>query len=226
MMWADPPKRTSHMTKPTDGNGPKGPKVAKPARPKANRNSVADLLSLATLDGIPVKHKGTARVVAAILKDETIQPVEYQPAKGQSPNSLTAKQESFAQHVAEGMTMSGAYRAAYNAEGMTDRCVWTQASLLASNPKVSGRIKALDNGLKPKAQHDPAEAKAKVIQTLLSILQDAKAGTAHQLRAAELLGKWGEVGLFVEQSVVRTETIEPEKALEALKDKINKLKAS
>lgn len=56
---------------------------------------------------------------------------------------LTPKQEKFAQAVASGMTQADAYRHAYNAENMADSTIWSRASELAADSKVSGRIKAL-----------------------------------------------------------------------------------
>ena len=56
---------------------------------------------------------------------------------------LTSKQEKFAQAVASGMTQADAYRHAYDAENMADSTIWSRASELAADSKVSGRIKAL-----------------------------------------------------------------------------------
>jgi hypothetical protein len=56
---------------------------------------------------------------------------------------LTPKREKFAQAVASGMTKADAYRHAYNAENMADSTIWSRASELAADGKVSGRIKAL-----------------------------------------------------------------------------------
>lgn len=41
------------------------------------------------------------------------------------------------------MTQADAYRHAYNAENMADSTIWSRASELAADGKVSGRIKAL-----------------------------------------------------------------------------------
>jgi len=57
--------------------------------------------------------------------------------------TLTSKQEKFAQAVASGMTQADAYRHAYDAENMADSTIWSRASELAADGKVSGRIKAL-----------------------------------------------------------------------------------
>lgn len=57
---------------------------------------------------------------------------------------LTAKQELFVQGVVlEGMTYSDAYRAAYNAERMTDKTVNEKACLLAGEDKIRARMDEL-----------------------------------------------------------------------------------
>mgnify|MGYP001306923085 CR=1 FL=1 len=56
---------------------------------------------------------------------------------------LTPKQERFAQLVAGGATYSDAYRGAYDVENMSDPSINTEASRLANDPKISPRIKAL-----------------------------------------------------------------------------------
>ena len=56
---------------------------------------------------------------------------------------LTPKQEKFAQLVAGGATYSDAYREVYDVENMSDPAINTEASRLAKNPKISPRIRAL-----------------------------------------------------------------------------------
>lgn len=56
---------------------------------------------------------------------------------------LTAKQELFAKGIAEGKTQCDAYRAAYNAEKMSDNAVYREASLLMNSPKIAQRLKEL-----------------------------------------------------------------------------------
>jgi hypothetical protein len=57
--------------------------------------------------------------------------------------NLTPKQEKFAQLVAGGATYSDAYRGAYDVENMSDPAINTEAARLANDPKISPRIKAL-----------------------------------------------------------------------------------
>ena len=71
-------------------------------------------------------------------------------------NKLTSKQEHFATLVANGETLTDAYRAAYNVgEGTKPSAVWTNASKLATqNTKVALRIKTLSEEVVARRQSD------------------------------------------------------------------------
>ena len=56
---------------------------------------------------------------------------------------LTEKQERFAQEIMAGANYTAAYRAAFNASGMTDGSVWVEAHRLAASPKVTLRLDQL-----------------------------------------------------------------------------------
>lgn len=56
---------------------------------------------------------------------------------------LTAKQEAFAQEIMAGSNYTAAYRAAFNASGMADGTVWSEAHKLAAHPKVTARLEQL-----------------------------------------------------------------------------------
>lgn len=53
---------------------------------------------------------------------------------------LTQKQELFANHVAEGNTLSDAYRHAYSVENLTTEMIWVESSRTMAIPKVSLRV--------------------------------------------------------------------------------------
>lgn len=61
--------------------------------------------------------------------------------------TLTAKQEAFAQAIADGMTQADAYRTAYDAENMSDNVIWSEASKTMAHPKVAERVKELKSML-------------------------------------------------------------------------------
>jgi hypothetical protein len=56
---------------------------------------------------------------------------------------LTAKQEAFAQGIADGLGQADAYRMAYDAEGMKDSTIYSKASILMSDGKVTARVAEL-----------------------------------------------------------------------------------
>jgi len=58
-------------------------------------------------------------------------------------NGLTIKMDGFANGVASGLSLSDAYRAAYNVDSMKDTTVQHNASLLNNDPKVTARINTL-----------------------------------------------------------------------------------
>lgn len=57
--------------------------------------------------------------------------------------ALTDKQENFVQNIIKGMNQSDAYRAAYDAENMTDKSIHEKASELSKNVKVTARLDEL-----------------------------------------------------------------------------------
>ena len=58
---------------------------------------------------------------------------------------LTAKEEKFSVNVATGMTLTDAYKNAYNAENMKDETIYVKACELAKKDKIKVRIEQLRN---------------------------------------------------------------------------------
>jgi len=71
-------------------------------------------------------------------------------------DKLTAKQEHFCQLVAQGQTLTDAYKTAYNVkEGTKPSTVWVNASNLATkNTKVTSRIKAITEEITARKRTD------------------------------------------------------------------------
>lgn len=65
-------------------------------------------------------------------------------------NTLTAKQEGFAQSIADGASQADAYRTNYSAERMSSKSVWEKASELSANVKVKARLDVLRQALSDK----------------------------------------------------------------------------
>lgn len=84
-----------------------------------------------------------------------------------SPLELTPKQEKFAQVFVEEGNASEAYRQAYDVgENTKPETIWTQASVILSDPKVSNRVVEL--------QRLSAERCLVTIQSLTEELEEAR----------------------------------------------------
>ena len=116
---------------------------------------------------------------------------------------LTDKQESFAVLVASGKNQSEAYRLAYDAEKMLPASVWTEASLLLSNPKVASRLMVL-NQEKEQQRRMMAVSRAERVLQRLETLAEGAATESVRVRANELLGKTA--GLFTDQVEITTDS--------------------
>ena len=88
--------------------------------------------------------------------------------------TLTAKQEGFAQSIADSMSQADAYRTNYSAEKMSDKQVWEEASKLAANPKVAQRIAELRQALAEKQLWTRADS----VDVLKSIAQNKQSPEA------------------------------------------------
>lgn len=79
---------------------------------------------------------------------------------------MTAKQEAFAQAVADGMTLADAYRKAYPKQAMKDDVVWVRASELMKHGKVAVRVAELREALAEKQLWTREES----VQTLRGVI--------------------------------------------------------
>jgi phage terminase small subunit len=98
---------------------------------------------------------------------------------------LTAKQEAFAQAIADGLGQADAYRFAYDAENMKDDSVYPQASKLMKNPKVATRIGELKAQVADK-QLWTREMSVKGLISAYRIALEAKTSTGMTAAVKEL----------------------------------------
>jgi hypothetical protein len=102
---------------------------------------------------------------------------------------LTVKQRKFAENVIAGMSLSDAYRNAYDAGGMTNAQIHREASLLGSDPRVSQCMEALGEAVRRKSEAVTVSDRDNLIRLLRAWSNGEAPATQTQLRAAELLGK-------------------------------------
>lgn len=97
--------------------------------------------------------------------------------------NLTAKQEAYAQNIADGMTQADAYRAAYDAESMTDNTIYARASELMRNSKVADRIQELRNALADKVLWTREMSVKALVQTFRESSGSVKVAAVKELNA-------------------------------------------
>jgi NH3-dependent NAD+ synthetase len=98
---------------------------------------------------------------------------------------LTAKQESFCQGIADGLGQADAYRMAYDADGMKDNTIYSKASVLMSDGKVTARVAELKAQVADK-QLWTREMSVKGLMSAYRIALEAKASTGMTAAVKEL----------------------------------------
>ena len=98
---------------------------------------------------------------------------------------LTAKQEAFAQGIADGLGQADAYRMAYDAGGMTDNVIYTKASELMKNGKVAVRVSEL-KAVTVEKQLWTREMSVKGLMSAYRIALEAKASAGMTAAVKEL----------------------------------------
>jgi hypothetical protein len=109
---------------------------------------------------------------------------ESMTTKAKKPRCLTAKEETFAQHVVDGLTRSDAWRVAYPASAAKAKTVWEEASRLLAKPHVAARVEQLRAELGERHMWTRVQA----IRTLLQVIDEPESQTA-VLRAVRELNE-------------------------------------
>ena len=134
---------------------------------------------------------------------------------------LTAKQSMFCDKVAEGLCLSDAYRAAYDAAGMADKTIHEEACRLFADPKVSARMKQISQEKADQLRMLAASDAAAAVEVFRKMMLTADTD-ASKIRAAELLAKAS--GVFTDKVEVTDKTDRSTADLEqAIKDRLARL---
>lgn len=96
---------------------------------------------------------------------------------------LTAKQEAFAQGIADGLDQASAYRAAYDVDNMADPAIYVEASRLMDNPKVALRVKELKDALADRVLWTREMSVRALVQTFKESSGSVKVAAVKELNA-------------------------------------------
>lgn len=116
---------------------------------------------------------------------------------------LTDKQTKFCDGVDAGMSLSDAYRAAYDAAGMSPKTIHEAACRLFADSKVTARLTQISREKEAQRRMLTASDAAAAVETFRVMMTTAKT-EAVRVRAAELLAK--AAGLFVDKVEVEDKT--------------------
>lgn len=97
--------------------------------------------------------------------------------------SLTAKQEAFAQGIADGLDQASAYRAAYDASEMADNTIYARASELMKNSKVAERVAELKAALADKVLWTREMSVRALVQTFKESSGSVRVSAVKELNA-------------------------------------------
>ena len=167
--------------------------------------------------------RGVSRHLAVVAGTDTAKTPKAKPtnggsvgtSKGASPTGtrrksgknlllgLTSKQEAFAEAVVSGMSLTAAYKSAYEAQAMSEEAIRVEASRLLTHPNVSLRVKSLNAEKEDQRRMLAVNRAERVLQRLEKLADNATAESV-KVRANELLGKTA--GLFTEQIEIEDKT--------------------
>lgn len=115
-------------------------------------------------------------------------------------DNLTPKQEAFAQAIVVGcINASDAYRLAYQADAMSPKQIWVEASRLIKHPKVTLRVAELRDSVEPIIQEKLRLTKESAIDRFMEISQQAMDAKQFGASASSLMSACKVAGLIVDK---------------------------
>jgi len=169
------------------------------------------------------KDKRTKEVIANLDNRQT---KEY---KGKPPryseHALTHKQELFCELVADGNTLSDAYRGAYNTANMKTTTINRSASDLMDNQHVAARINSLLQVKESNYLHDAARLRRFVLEGLQDVASSTDSTPSARVSALVALGKVDVVSMFREIKEVSTDNKSAEQLKREIEEKLTRFLA-
>ena len=120
-------------------------------------------------------------------------------------NNLTTKQNRFCEEVVSGKTQAEAYRVAYSSQDMADTTIWSKASELMANGKVTARVAELRAPVIEEAKLTLAAHLNNLLEIRESAVEDRNWSAAVSAETAR--GK--AAGLHTGKAIINIETASP-----------------
>ena len=130
---------------------------------------------------------------------------------GTLPSGITAKMDVFARHVAEGLSLADAYRAAFATAKMKPRTISNDASRLAKHRGVSAAIEAYRADIEARNSMDALERSERIWERLWQLAEGEHVPPAVKVRALDLAARLA--GMFKapkDQEIVSVRALEAE----------------
>ena len=119
-------------------------------------------------------------------------------------SGLTVKQEAFAQALADGETNADAYRKAYDASRTKNSVIYSEASRIASDPRIAARVAAILAERKRQTQHVTAQAAERVQDRVWrNVWKLAETAQTESVRATALALAAKMAGMITEKQEVK-----------------------
>jgi len=108
---------------------------------------------------------------------------------GTLPSGITTKMDIFARHVAEGLSLADAYRAAFATAKMKPRTISNDASRLAKHRGVSAAIEAYRAEIEARNSMDALERSERIWERLWQLVEGEHVPPAVKVRALDLAAR-------------------------------------
>lgn len=122
-------------------------------------------------------------------RDSEFDTLKTRIRSGTLPSGITAKMDTFARHVAEGMSLADAYRQAFNTANMKPRTVSNEASRLVANPGVSAAIDAYRTEIDAQNRISSLERSDRIWQRLWALVEGVDVPPAVKVKALDLAAR-------------------------------------
>ena len=116
-------------------------------------------------------------------------PQKTRVRSGTLPSGITEKMNVFARHVAEGLSLADAYRAAFNTVNMKSRTISNDASRLARHHGVSAAIVAHRAEIEAQNRMSAFERSERIWEMIWGLIEGDDVPPAVKVRALDLAAR-------------------------------------